>query len=284
MKLRTKYILPILAALMLLVTLKRMIFSPDDQKPEVLTPPISTDFSKRIGGIGIVEPCSENIQISPSISGVVEKIVAKPGQLVKAGDPLFIIDQKMAKAQVRTAEIELENAKQNLTFYKKAAKAVSKQDLVQQEYNVRIAASKLDELKTHLNLLTVRAPLDAQILRINLKIGEYAQAGMLKTPLIVLGQTELMQTRVEIDETDAQRLQYQKRAQGALRSAGDKKVDLNFVRYEYLIKPKATLVNDGSEKVDTRVLEVIYTFDNKALNAFSGQQMDVFIELSDEQK
>ena len=42
--------------------------------------------------------------------------------------------------------------------------------------------------------------------------------------------------------------------------------------------PKKSLTGDSSERVDTRVLQIIYQFDKQDMPIFSGQQMDVYIE------
>ena len=47
---------------------------------------------------------------------------------------------------------------------------------------------------------------------------------------------------------------------------------------EPLLKPKRTLTGDGAERVDTRVLEVIYALDGAGFDAHVGQQLDVFIQ------
>jgi HlyD family secretion protein len=45
------------------------------------------------------------------------------------------------------------------------------------------------------------------------------------------------------------------------------------------VVPKKSLTGDSSERVDTRVLQLLYSFDPKSLkNVYVGQQMDVFIE------
>jgi hypothetical protein len=284
MKINTKYILPIIAALMLLMTFKRLFFNPVNKTPELLSPPAATDFVKRISGIGIVEPKSENISISPNVPGVVEKVLVTSGQHVKAGDTLFVIDQSLLKAQIKTAKIELALAQENLKFYTKAKKAVSKEELTQITYSAKKAASKLQELETNLELLKVKAPIDSKVLYVDVRVGEYAPAAILTNPLLVLGDDSVMHVRVEIDETDVQRFKNKVKAVGSLRSSGQKTVDLTFVRSENLIKAKRSLVNDGTERVDTRVLEVIYSFPNDQLNAISGQQMDVFIELQNQQE
>jgi len=279
-KISTKYILPIIAAIFLLVTLKRIFFQVENKPIPPVSEPISTSFSQRVAGIGIVEPASEKIAIAPIVAGVVERIAVVAGQEVKAGDVLFVIDSSMLKAQIASAEVALLQAEHNFNFYKKALDAVSKEDLLNREFAMKAAQSRLDELKTNLGLCSVKAPIDATVLRVSLRPGEYAPSAVLSSPLMVIGDQSVMHVRVEIDETDVQRLKDQKSAYGALRS-GARRVDLKFVRAESLIKEKRSLVNDATERVDSRVLEAIYSFNNDDLEAVSGQQMDVYIKLAD---
>lgn len=279
-KINTKYILPAVAVMFLFITLKRIFFQVENKPAPLVNAPISTTFAQRVAGIGIVEPVSQNIGISPVAPGVVEKVLVKAGQQVKAGSTLFVIESSMLKAQINSAQVALQQAKHNLDFYIKAKEAVSKEDLVNRQYDFKRSESKLAELKTNLDLLSVKSPIDATVLKVNVRVGEYAPVGVLSNPLIVIGDQSVMHVRVEIDETDVQRLKMQKSSYGELRSGG-RKVDLTFVRCESLIKEKRSLVNDGTERVDSRVLEAIYFFPNDQLHAVSGQQMDVYIEIAD---
>jgi len=45
--------------------------------------------------------------------------------------------------------------------------------------------------------------------------------------------------------------------------------------------PKKSLTGDSVERVDTRVLQVIYSIERKNLQVFAGQQMDVYIDAAD---
>jgi hypothetical protein len=47
-----------------------------------------------------------------------------------------------------------------------------------------------------------------------------------------------------------------------------------------MVVPKLDLSGDSSERVDTRVLPVIYTFDRGSLPIYVGEQMDVCIDAS----
>jgi hypothetical protein len=53
---------------------------------------------------------------------------------------------------------------------------------------------------------------------------------------------------------------------------------LEFVRFEPYVVPKVSLTGSSTERVDTRVLEVIYRFKDPTTNVFDGQQMDVYID------
>jgi hypothetical protein len=54
------------------------------------------------------------------------------------------------------------------------------------------------------------------------------------------------------------------------------------VRFEPFVVPKKSLTGDSTERVDTRVLQVIYRIEDNKLPLFVGQQMDVFIDASNQ--
>ena len=63
-----------------------------------------------------------------------------------------------------------------------------------------------------------------------------------------------------------------------VRGNRDLRAEAVFVRVEPYVKPKTSLTGSSTEKVDTRVLQVIFSFDRNILPVYVGQQMDVFVE------
>ncbi len=56
-------------------------------------------------------------------------------------------------------------------------------------------------------------------------------------------------------------------------------IPLKFERVEPYVLPKLSLTGASNERVDTRVLQVIYSFEQpKDYYIYVGQQVDVFIE------
>ena len=103
-------------------------------------------------------------------------------------------------------------------------------------------------------------------------------ADKVTTPLVMMGNLDLLYVRVNIDENDAWRFKPQTPAAASMRGNRDLKTTLSFVRVEPYVTPKQSLTGASTERVDTRVLQVLYSFRRSALPAYVGQQMDVFIE------
>ena len=134
------------------------------------------------------------------------------------------------------------------------------------------------ETETNLDRLTVQAPIDGQVLQVNIRLGEYAPTGVLDTPLMMIGSVNRLNIRVDIDENDAWRFQPGAPARAYLRGNRDLSVALRFEYVEPYVVPKRSLTGASSERVDTRVLQVVYSFENGVIPAYIGQQVDVFID------
>ncbi len=144
---------------------------------------------------------------------------------------------------------------------------------------VESARSQVKASETEIERLIVRSPVDGQVLQRNVRVGEFAQAGVMATPLVLLGNTDVVHLRVDVDENDAWRIMAGARARAALR--GNSAIytdDLTFVRIEPYVVPKRSLTGESTERVDTRVLQVIYSMPRAAMNAYVGQLVDVKIE------
>ncbi|MFZ0850595.1 MAG: HlyD family efflux transporter periplasmic adaptor subunit, partial [Hyphomicrobiaceae bacterium] len=92
------------------------------------------------------------------------------------------------------------------------------------------ARASLQLAQTDLELRTVSAPIDGEVLRVNINPGEFALAGAVTQPLIVMGRTDPMHVRIDIDEADIARYRQGARAIASLRGDQVRKLQLSFVR------------------------------------------------------
>jgi HlyD family secretion protein len=176
---------------------------------------------------------------------------------------------------VRVAEAKLAQARAQLTLLKAGS---WKPDIDVARAEVAAAEAQVKATETEIERLTVRALIPGQVLQVNIRLGEFAQAGVLQTPLMLLGNVERLHVRVDVDENEAWRVRSDAPAVAFVRGNRDLKAPLQFVRTEPYIVPKRSLTGDSTERVDTRVLQILYRFERGQLPVYVGQQMDVFIE------
>ena len=150
-------------------------------------------------------------------------------------------------------------------------------DLTVSRTQVAQALAAVHQDEVNIERLTTRAPIDGVILQNKVRIGQYAQCGPLSEPLMIFGGTGSMHVRAAVDEADAWRVRSGDPALARVRGNSQLAYPLRFVRFEPALTPKKSLTGDSTERVDTRVLEVIYAFEGDA-RVYDGQQLDVFIE------
>ena len=304
-----KFILPLIALAALLFGIGSVARSqPKHEVAVPPSPPPASPYSHTVAAVGLIETSTENIAVGTPIADVVSEVLVTVNQTVKAGDPLFKLDNRhlraelaMRQADLRVAESQikvnaamLDDASLQLGFFEslKDKSAISAEELARRRSAVETAQAQLDEAKAHvvvaaaqiqmtqtnLERSIVRAPMDGDVLQVKIHPGEFAPAGVTATPLILLGRLQPLHLRVDVDEHEAWRVHSEAKATAAVRGNADLKAPLAFVRFEPFVVPKKSLTGDSTERVDTRVLQVIYRVEGDALPLFVGQQMDVFIE------
>jgi len=181
-----------------------------------------------------------------------------------------VADAKKANASVVSAKAALASARQQIE--------VLSAQRTEAEAKLAQAKAALDGARVDLDKTVVKAPVDGVILKVNVRLGEYAQAGMLPNPMMTMGSVDPLHVRVDIDEADAWRIHPDSPAIARLRGNPAISVALSFVRFEPYVLAKRSLTGDTSERVDTRVLQAIYAFAPGDFPAFAGQQVDVFLK------
>ena len=289
------YLLPALALIGLLHAV-RVVYNGQAAPPlqHALALPDDPGFERFVAGAGIIESRSENIFIASPISGVVSQVHVHVGQKVRRGDPLFTLDQRertamlaVNQAAVGAAQASFNDAERKLALYNKIGdrRALSEDQMIERQSAVAIARARLDEAiaqrdatTVELDRMNVRSPIDATVLRVNVRPGEFAPAQLIEAPLMIIGDQDVLHVRVDVDENDAWRVEPGARATAHLRGNPAIKAELEFVRVEPYVVPKRSLTGESSERVDTRVLQVIYRMKSVDLRLYVGQLMDVYID------
>lgn len=126
--------------------------------------------------------------------------------------------------------------------------------------------------------MTVRAPRAGVVLRRSVEPGEFASPTR-ATPLLILGDLSNLAVRAQIDEEDIALVRRDSRAVARTRGAVVRDVPLRLVRIEPYARPKSDLLGTNAERVDTRVIDVLFEVTAAEGTAlYPGQALDVFID------
>lgn len=152
-------------------------------------------------------------------------------------------------------------------------------DLAVARAAVHQAKARVTHGEVQLERLWTRAPVDGQVLQMNVRPGEFVGAPATRH-LILLGNVDALHVRVDVDEHDISRVVAGAPGLAQPRGATAEMLPLRFVRVEPFVIPKKSLTGDNTERVDTRVLQLIYALEPGTNCVYVGQQLDVFIENS----
>lgn len=313
------YLLPGLAAgAAVFATVTVVRTQPVRATTEPASPPPASSFSETVAAVGLVEASTEHISVGTPVSGIVAEVLVRVDQAVRAGTPLFRLETRQLEASLAVEESRREAAKARLATARSEAAdladrldrsrklrsgtVISEEELVRIGFALKSAEARAAEAvaqlgvaeslvaaaRTEIARCTVVAPIDATVLQLKIRPGEFASAGgpngATTAPLLILGNLNPLHLRVDIDEHEAWRVRPGSRARGHVRGNAALSAPLAFVRLEPFVIPKRSLTGDSVERVDTRVLQAIYRLDPvdstkaKDLRLYPGQQMDVFIE------
>ncbi len=184
-------------------------------------------------------------------------------------------DVQRRRLSYQAAKARLDEAEKALALVK-AGTWSADLDVARAEIAQAAAAVHQDEI--NIDRLTMRAPVSGVVLQNKVRLGQFAQTGQLEEPLMVFGAGKGLHVRADVDENDAWRVRPGSPAVGRLRGNSRISFPLEFVRFEPYVIPKKSLTGDVTERVDTRVLQVIYKFKDPQAAVFDGQQLDVFIQ------
>ncbi len=151
-------------------------------------------------------------------------------------------------------------------------------DIMVNRAQVEQMQSMHDSTLTDIERCTVTAMAEGQVLQVNVRPGQFA-ASVWKEPLVVLGDVNTLNVRVDIDEQDVPYFDPNAKAWATLKGKPGYRFELSkVVKVEPYVIPKKSLTGDNSERVDTRVLQVVYALPaSRDMRLFVGQQMDVYL-------
>jgi multidrug efflux system membrane fusion protein len=201
--------------------------APEVSVATVLTQPVQQwdDFTGRVAAV-------ETVELSPRVSGYVERVAYREGQEVKRGDVLFVIDERRYRADYDKAVADLERARSEARLAKtqdaRAQSLIEVKAIAREEYEtrkaataqaqavVRAAEAAVARAKLDLEYTRVRSPIDGRAGRALVTVGNLAQADSTLLTTVV----SLDPVHVYFEGDEQAYLRISRQSQGGVPSAG----------------------------------------------------------------
>ncbi len=166
-----------------------------------------------------------------------------------------VVDGDDAAARVASAQASAAAAR-----YQSLARGTRSEQIAESAAALDAAKADLDAAKVALDQTVLRAPNDGVILR---RTAEVGQLVTLTTPMPVVTIADLgkLEVRTELDEADVARVTLGQAAYITADAFGDRHFPVKITRITHELGRRQVRDDDPRAKIDTRVLEVIATFD-----------------------
>ncbi len=267
------------------------------KKPPTLPPlfkPFENPYPNGLYAEGIIEsaqPSASDINLFPEVAATVTRIYVSEGQHVEKGAPLIQLDDTVPRAQADAALATWKSAEKTLAKDRRAYRldpgSISRDAL---DTAIQLAATYKGDYDAANALevkYTLRAPSSGVVMQINTTTRSYVSSQGVydpytqgEDPAVVLGSSIAgLQLRCYVDEILIPRLPPVSRikAQMAVRGT-DIRIPLSFIRIQPFVSPKIQLTDEKQERVDVRVLPVIFSFPRpRNVQVFAGELVDVYI-------
>ena len=222
---------------------------------------------------------SRKVTLSTTVSGVVAVVNVNPGDRVKAGDVLVALDDRLFKANVEKAKVDLEHGEQlyteagrelertvelyDRTLLSDHDKQMAQIGLAEADARLKDAQAALVQAQMNLEYSAARAPFDAVVIRRFVEKGETVINTQTAKPLVEVAQIGIMAAKTALPITEARKLTVGQAA----------KVSVNKSDFD------ATIQHISFEPVDKSGdrYEVTVSFDTRGRLFRVGQQVQVNI-------
>ncbi|MCP9232096.1 efflux RND transporter periplasmic adaptor subunit [Mesorhizobium sp. LMG 17147] len=180
----------------------------------------TADFPVRRYAIGFVSSPAV-VSIDARVSSQIVAIAVKDGQMVKAGDLLFSLDDRSLKAQLARDQATLAKDQALLASatadLQRAKNLVARQAGTQQTYDQAVAAQKsaaatvdadkatIDADQIQLGFATIRAPISGRLGAVSVAVGDLvttSNSSSTSTPLVTITQVDPLQVNFNLPESD----------------------------------------------------------------------------------
>ena len=235
---------------------------------------------------------NETVQVTPQVQGRVQQVFFKEGQLVKKGDPLFLIDPRpfeaalaQTRGQLAKDQAALDGARRDLTRFQALRTMNAESQQVVDDEAATVAAdagvveadqANVQTAQLNVEYTRILSPVDGKTGPINIMPGNVISVtGTTSTvnPLVTISEIQPVKISFFLPQTDLPRIQARQQAGGLVAT-----VDQSDVGGKTFTVPVDFVSNAVAGTTGT--IELRATWPNDDASLVPGQLVNVVVELA----
>ncbi len=188
-----------------------------------------------------------------------------------------VISQEELDRYVRAYNVAKEQYQESLQRHSLIDDHAREEDVALAHADLQLATSQLADAQAKYDKTLIKSPIDGLVLRKHHRAGEsVSNSSTVPDPILTVGDTNVLRVRVDIDETEVNRVRVGQKAYVTADAFGDQKFWGRVVRIGDQLGPKNVRTDEPTEKVDKKILETLVELDGHS-QLPDGLRVDAYV-------
>ncbi len=193
-----------------------------------------------------------------------------------------VISQEEAERFAREHDVAKAQYEESVQRHSLVDDHAREEDVAFAQADLQLAQARLQDARAKYEKTRIKSPINGTVLRKHHRSGEsVSNSSTAPDPILTLGDTKVLRVRVDVDETDVNKVRVGAKAYVTADAFGEKKFWGDVVRVGELLGPKNVRTDEPTEHVDRKILETLVELDPGAPLPM-GLRVDAYIVTGDD--
>ena len=188
-----------------------------------------------------------------------------------------VISQEELDRFTRAYNVAHEEYQESLQRHSLIDDHAREEDIALAQADLQLARAQLADAQAKYDKTLIKSPIDGLVLRKHHRAGEsVSNSSTVPDPILTVGDTKILRVRMDVDETDVDRVRVGQKAYVTADAFGGQKFWGRVVRIGDQLGPKNVRTDEPTEKVDKKILETLIELD-QAPQLPDGLRVDAYV-------
>jgi HlyD family secretion protein len=188
-----------------------------------------------------------------------------------------VISREEMERAVRESNVARANYQESVEHHSLIDDHAREEDVALAQADLQLAKAQLADSQAKYEKTLIKSPVDGTVLRKHHRNGEsVSNSSTVPDPILTVGDKTVLRVRVDVDETDVNKVRVGDKAYVTADAYGNRKFWGHVVRVGEQLGPKNVRTDEPTERVDRKILETLVELD-KGAEIPVGLRVDAYI-------